>query len=290
MPGRSYSSRRSPARPLLRADRPRGGSRRPPGERRRPGACQRGPRTAPPVTSSPGTRSTRARPPRDPAGLLPAWLRRAFDPGASCGSYDGPPLAGCSPLQAPDGSYRALQRWQRLKPNYGGKNAGWGAPPLPLVGPCPCSRSGRTGRTAASTTSTGATATRVGRCTASGDAAGKPARRLRPQLYLDTRTRGTGRLAAGEQLLAQRPNGASATASTRTAAGRRQGDAVPGDRDRPRRHSRRDVEVDALGSFNQRELQANATSGSSSRAAPATLLGWVYSPSPPGATPLRQPS
>ena len=47
-------------------------------------------------------------------------------PAATCGSYDGPPLAWVVvACEAPDGSYWALQRWQRLKPNYGGKSAGW---------------------------------------------------------------------------------------------------------------------------------------------------------------------
>jgi hypothetical protein len=46
--------------------------------------------------------------------------------GASCGSYDGPPLAWViASCTAPDGSYWALQRWQRLKPNYGGRSGGW---------------------------------------------------------------------------------------------------------------------------------------------------------------------
>jgi hypothetical protein len=40
----------------------------------------------------------------------------------SCGAYDGPKLAwfvtGCT---APDGSYWALQAWQRMLPNYGAK-------------------------------------------------------------------------------------------------------------------------------------------------------------------------
>ena len=43
-----------------------------------------------------------------------------------CLPYDGPPLAwlakGC---KAPDGSYWALQSWQRLKPNYGGTRGAW---------------------------------------------------------------------------------------------------------------------------------------------------------------------
>jgi len=44
----------------------------------------------------------------------------------ACGRYDGPPLAWLAvACKAPDGSYWALQRWQRLKPNYGGKSGGW---------------------------------------------------------------------------------------------------------------------------------------------------------------------
>jgi hypothetical protein len=38
-----------------------------------------------------------------------------------CLPYDGPPLAWLvKACKAPDGSYWALQSWQRLKPNYGG--------------------------------------------------------------------------------------------------------------------------------------------------------------------------
>jgi hypothetical protein len=38
-----------------------------------------------------------------------------------CRPYDGPPLAWLvKACKAPDGSYWALQSWQRLKPNYGG--------------------------------------------------------------------------------------------------------------------------------------------------------------------------
>lgn len=38
-----------------------------------------------------------------------------------CRPYDGPPLAWLvKACTAPDGSYWALQSWQRLKPNYGG--------------------------------------------------------------------------------------------------------------------------------------------------------------------------
>ena len=46
--------------------------------------------------------------------------------GAGCGSYDGPPLAWLVvACKAPDGSFWALQRWARLKPNYGGRTADW---------------------------------------------------------------------------------------------------------------------------------------------------------------------
>ena len=42
--------------------------------------------------------------------------------GASCGAYDGPALAWfVSACKAPDGSYWALQKWQRMLPNYGVK-------------------------------------------------------------------------------------------------------------------------------------------------------------------------
>ena len=47
-------------------------------------------------------------------------------PGGGCGRYDGPPLAWLVvACKAPDGSYWALQRWARLKPNYGGARGGW---------------------------------------------------------------------------------------------------------------------------------------------------------------------
>jgi hypothetical protein len=40
--------------------------------------------------------------------------------GASCGAYDGPALAWkVTACKAPDGSYWALQAWQRMLPNYG---------------------------------------------------------------------------------------------------------------------------------------------------------------------------
>jgi hypothetical protein len=47
-----------------------------------------------------------------------------LQPGGTCLPYDGPSLpyvvAAC---KAPDGSYWALQSWQRLSPNYGGTGA-----------------------------------------------------------------------------------------------------------------------------------------------------------------------
>ena len=45
-------------------------------------------------------------------------------PGGTCLPYDGPPLPLLvSACRAPDGSYWALQSWQRLLPNYGGTQA-----------------------------------------------------------------------------------------------------------------------------------------------------------------------
>ena len=43
-----------------------------------------------------------------------------------CVRYDGPPLAWLiRACKAPDGSYWALQSWQRAKPNYGGRRGTW---------------------------------------------------------------------------------------------------------------------------------------------------------------------
>ena len=40
--------------------------------------------------------------------------------GDRCGAYDGPALAWkVTACKAPDGSYWALQAWQRMLPNYG---------------------------------------------------------------------------------------------------------------------------------------------------------------------------
>jgi hypothetical protein len=43
--------------------------------------------------------------------------------GGTCLPYDGPPLAWLVvACKAPDGSYWALQAWQRIKPNFGGRS------------------------------------------------------------------------------------------------------------------------------------------------------------------------
>lgn len=58
--------------------------------------------------------------------------------GGACRPYDGPPLpflvAAC---KAPDGSYWALQSWQRLLPNYGGTSAPWELHASHWSGPLP---------------------------------------------------------------------------------------------------------------------------------------------------------
>ena len=59
-------------------------------------------------------------------------------PAARCGRYDGPPLAWLvSACKAADGSYWALQRWQRLKPNYGGQRGTWELRLSHWAGPLP---------------------------------------------------------------------------------------------------------------------------------------------------------
>jgi hypothetical protein len=53
------------------------------------------------------------------------YSRRSI-PAGSCGRYDGPPLAWLvRACKAADGSYWALQRWQRIKSNYGGLRGPW---------------------------------------------------------------------------------------------------------------------------------------------------------------------
>jgi len=46
--------------------------------------------------------------------------------GGTCGAYDGPALPWLvTACKAPDGTYWAVQRWQRLRPNYGGATGKW---------------------------------------------------------------------------------------------------------------------------------------------------------------------
>jgi hypothetical protein len=53
-------------------------------------------------------------------------IRYGVRGGGVCRPYDGPPLAWLvKACKAPDGSYWALQSWQRLKPNYGGTSGAW---------------------------------------------------------------------------------------------------------------------------------------------------------------------
>ena len=97
-------------------------------------------------TESGGTRhlvawnAINARPPTRGVPQVSFQLRygdRAI-PAARCGRYDGPPLAWLvSACKAADGSYWALQRWQRLKPNYGGRRGTWELRLSHWVGPLP---------------------------------------------------------------------------------------------------------------------------------------------------------
>lgn len=64
-----------------------------------------------------------ARPPRRGLPQVEFQLRYGAGGGGGggCLPYDGPPLAWLvRACKAPDGSYWALQSWQRLKPSYGG--------------------------------------------------------------------------------------------------------------------------------------------------------------------------
>jgi hypothetical protein len=66
---------------------------------------------------------------RAPSRALPqVKFRTRYHVGGTgvCLPYDGPPLAWLvKACKAPDGSYWALQRWQRLKHNYGGTQGAW---------------------------------------------------------------------------------------------------------------------------------------------------------------------
>jgi hypothetical protein len=71
--------------------------------------------------------ATNARPPSSAAQVkFNAVYGSGPKAGGACRPYDGPALAflvvAC---KAPDGSYWALQSWQRLMPNYGGTSAPW---------------------------------------------------------------------------------------------------------------------------------------------------------------------
>ena len=165
-------------------------------------------------------------------------------PGASCGSYDGPPLAWVVvACKAPDGSYWALQRWQRLKPNYGGKSAAWELRLSHWSGPLPVLQ-----------VWTDWAYRRFDHLYGRYSYQGQPVHgfRVTPQgsplddygrnLYLDTRTLGTG--PAGAARTASSPSvrtEPSVTASIRTAAAAGKGTQLPGDGDRPGRGARCDV-------------------------------------------------
>ena len=66
---------------------------------------------------------------RAPSGSRPQVrfrIRYGVGEGGVCRPYDGPSLAWLvKACKAPDGSYWALQSWQRLKPNYGGASGIW---------------------------------------------------------------------------------------------------------------------------------------------------------------------
>jgi hypothetical protein len=67
---------------------------------------------------------------RPPSKRVPqVHFRLRYDARGSrggCLRYEGPPLAWLvHACRAPDGSYWALQKWQRLKPNYGGRRGDW---------------------------------------------------------------------------------------------------------------------------------------------------------------------
>ena len=137
----------------------------------------------------------------------------------TCGNYDGPPLAWVVvACEAPDGSYWALQRWQRLKPNYGGKSAGWELRLSHWSGPLPVLQVWTDWAYRRFDHLYGRFSYRAGRCTAS-------ASRLREARSTTTaaistwthRTRATGPAGAARTAFSPSVRTApSATASTRT--------------------------------------------------------------------------
>jgi hypothetical protein len=67
-----------------------------------------------------------ARAPSTTVAQVKFQLRYGVGGTGRCLPYDGPPLAWLvKACKAPDGSYWALQSWQRLKPNYGGTRGAW---------------------------------------------------------------------------------------------------------------------------------------------------------------------
>jgi hypothetical protein len=81
-----------------------------------------------------------ARPPRRGVPQVSFLLRYGGKSilSGGCQRYDGPPLAWLVHVcKAPDGSFWALQRWQRLKPNYGGRQGAWDLRLSHWTGPLP---------------------------------------------------------------------------------------------------------------------------------------------------------
>ena len=178
--------------------------------------------------------------------------------GSTCLPYDGPPLAWrVTACKAPDGSYWALQSWQRKLKNYGvpstGRAARLGAAPLALDRRAARAHAhDRTRRprhdhlfgsytlTAAASTAS-ARRRRASRSTASAaTSTSTPSTRR-------TARAGSARTASSRT----RPAGRSVTSSRATARADRQRHAVPRDRDRPGRHARRDVDGRGAASGNR---------------------------------------
>jgi hypothetical protein len=81
-----------------------------------------------------------ARPPRQGVPQVSFALRYGGKSilSGGCLRYDGPPLAWLvRACKAPDGSYWALQSWERTKPNYGGSRGTWDLRLSHWAGPLP---------------------------------------------------------------------------------------------------------------------------------------------------------